>query len=308
MSNAAIVRASVLDVVPERALSMAADLRGTSVDIPAGGNDPIRQVDVQASVGADALLTAFSASYAPVPDLVGRSAGRGFRAALDPLAQHGAPGRQLRRLLWDLPILVQVAGQTALLDHGRARAEMQLSRRGTDQCSGWRAEGQMMRQIDRNAGVLVMPLGPITIERSLAARWIPSLPDLPPMATRRSRVLWVEPRDANRVDLTVQFRDSYADPDGIQRALHEWTIRTSLVGEGDAATFAEFAIDAGRLPWVECPIAGGSANRISGRAPAEVEAAVGAEFAGISTCTHLNDTLRTLAEVTDLLPEPAIRH
>jgi NADH dehydrogenase FAD-containing subunit len=34
---------------------------------------------------------------------------------------------------------------------------------------------------------------------------------------------------------------------------------------------------------------------------ADVEQMIGAGFAGISTCTHLNDTLRGLAELPDLV-------
>jgi hypothetical protein len=64
--------------------------------------------------------------------------------------------------------------------------------------------------------------------------------------------------------------------------------------------FGVIAAEAGRLPWVECPSAGLSAGRLDRVTPAELDQALGTGFGGISTCTHLNDTLRMLMDVPDL--------
>jgi hypothetical protein len=306
-----LARALVLDVLPHRKLALAADLRGCAVDCLSPQSSPLRRVDVSAAIDDDGMLSRFECVPEPPIELLGRSAGRGFRAALQPLTACGPTGRLMRRMLWDLPILAQVAGQTALLDHDAARAEMTFNRRGTDQCSGWRADGEMMQRVDGNAGILVMPLGPRTTH-SLTERWLGRQPALAPMATRRERVLEVGSRDPagprdlrDQIPVTVRYRDSYADPDGLSRALHEWTVRTVLAGSGQGgsgdARFGEFAVEAGRLPWVECPVAGLSAHRLEGHAIADVEQMIGSGFAGISTCTHLNDTLRGLAELPDLV-------
>jgi hypothetical protein len=304
-----VVRATALDVVPERPMALAAVVTGHAVDTISGQPAPIRELELRAVLDDEARLISLDGSVELPGDLVGRVVGRGFRASLQPLLDGGPTGRLLRRLLWDLPIVAQVAGQTALLDHDAARADMQLSRRGTDQCSGWRADGQMMQQIDANAGVLVMPLGP-TRDRSIAEPWLTASAPLPPMATRRSRVIEIGPLGTGVAALPVRvtFRDSYADPDGVQRALHEWVVTTELRRSTGEARFGEFATDAGRLPWVECPVAGMSATRLNGHAPADIERVVGQDFAGISTCTHLNDTLRTLAELPDLVAslDPAV--
>jgi Protein of unknown function (DUF2889) len=55
------------------------------------------------------------------------------------------------------------------------------------------------------------------------------------------------------------------------------------------------------LPWQECPGAIGSASRIRGMALSELRARVRGEFVGVSTCTHLNDTLRAIADLDALL-------
>jgi hypothetical protein len=52
---------------------------------------------------------------------------------------------------------------------------------------------------------------------------------------------------------------------------------------------------------MECPGAVGSAHRLAGMPLSELRPWVRRELTGVSTCTHLNDTLRSLADVTVLL-------
>jgi hypothetical protein len=133
----------------------------------------------------------------------------------------------------------------------------------------------------------------------MAAAWLGPLPPLAPLATRRTRLLEVgAPDDSGHLPLLVRFSDSYADPDGIHRALHEWSIRTTYSPADDR--FGALGVSPGRLPWVECPSAGASAVRLDGLTTAEVDAALTSEFGGISACTHLTDTLRTLVDVADV--------
>jgi hypothetical protein len=61
------------------------------------------------------------------------------------------------------------------------------------------------------------------------------------------------------------------------------------------------------LPWDECPGAAGSAARLVGQPVGALRRIVGDELRGTSTCTHLNDLLRSLADVPHLvalLPTP----
>ena len=54
------------------------------------------------------------------------------------------------------------------------------------------------------------------------------------------------------------------------------------------------------LPFVECPAAVESADRIVGRRITDLRDEVREEFVGITTCTHLNDLLRSLEDVAAL--------
>jgi hypothetical protein len=51
------------------------------------------------------------------------------------------------------------------------------------------------------------------------------------------------------------------------------------------------------LPYPECPWAAASAQRLEGVNVADLPTVVKQEFAGTSTCTHLNDLLRSLRDV-----------
>jgi len=294
------VRATALDIVPSRPLARAAVVTGRAADLH--DDVVLREIEFRAQIDDDGLLARWDSDAALPDGLLGATTGAGFRRSLAPLGEGGPSERLLRRMLWDLPILSQVAGQTALLDHSGARADVVLSRRGTDQCSGWRAGGEMFDLADRDGGVLRMPLGPVADQRSIAAPYLRDVGDLPPMATRRSRLLTVGAGAGGSPQIVLAHRDTYADPDGVARRLHEWTAHTSL---DDLGRFGPVRVEAGRLPWVECPVAGLSGGRLEGRRPAEVEADVRDGFHGISTCTHLNDALRGLAEVGDLLDTSA---
>jgi hypothetical protein len=170
--------------------------------------------------------------------------------------------------------------------------------RGVDQCSGWRAGGQMLLQIAAAGGILRMPLGPQVQSRVFdPAPWTDMLPALPPWATRRARATVVR-RLETGARVEVRYRDSYADPDGIERALHEWQVGIDM---DPAGRFIDLRARPGRLPWAECPSAQASAAMLAGYRSEDVESVVATAFKGTGTCTHLDDTLRTLTEVPDLL-------
>jgi hypothetical protein len=97
--------------------------------------------------------------------------------------------------------------------------------------------------------------------------------------------------------IDAHFRDSYVDDEG-ETVVHEYTV----VARVDAATevFLEAEATPRVLPWFECPEAAASAGRLAGRSLDSLRAGVRAEFLGASTCTHLNDMLRALADVGGL--------
>ena len=81
--------------------------------------------------------------------------------------------------------------------------------------------------------------------------------------------------------------------------MHEYTVEGSI--DATTRTVATVEATVRVLPWQECPGAIGSATRIQGMTLSQIRDRVRAEFVGISTCTHLNDTLRAVADLDALL-------
>jgi len=125
---------------------------------------------------------------------------------------------------------------------------------------------------------------------------------LPLRAMRRRRRIDVMPGDvtpggAATWSVDAHFRDSYVDEEG-ETVVHEYTL-VALV-DAETAVVRHATATPRVLPWFECPEAAASAGRLAGRSLASLRAGVRAEFLGASTCTHLNDMLRALADVGEL--------
>jgi hypothetical protein len=100
--------------------------------------------------------------------------------------------------------------------------------------------------------------------------------------------------------INAHFRDSHADKDGTEWVLHEYAVAGTVDHGGERVL--ELAAEARVLPWMECPQAVASASRVAGMALGELRTRVRHELVGRSTCTHLNDTLRSLDDVSVLIP------
>jgi len=109
---------------------------------------------------------------------------------------------------------------------------------------------------------------------------------------RRSNV------DLALAEVDAFFRDSHMGEDGYETIIHEYVIAATV--DTASMTFVDATATPHVLPWWECPQAAASAHRLAGRPLAMLRPAVRAEFLGPTTCTHLNDTLRSLEDVASL--------
>jgi hypothetical protein len=80
--------------------------------------------------------------------------------------------------------------------------------------------------------------------------------------------------------------------------IHEYGLRARV----DPTTwrFIEARAFDHSLPWRECPRAAASAERLVGMEVDGLRATVREQFVGPTTCTHLNDTMRSLEDVVYL--------
>jgi Protein of unknown function (DUF2889) len=114
-------------------------------------------------------------------------------------------------------------------------------------------------------------------------------------------------RRARRVDVWIDevvvveaaFQDSAATPDGKRAALHEYNLSATV----DPHTMRLLTIDATPrvLPFPECPGAVANLPKLLGADISSLRQRVLDELPGTLGCTHLNDALRSLAEVPALV-------
>jgi hypothetical protein len=249
--------------------------------------------------------------------LAGRRASSGFRRAVDELLPGEADLGTVRyQLLDDMPTALLVSGYAVLAGWhaaGDAAGGAQASpRRGgiplqqVDMCSGWVGGGVMVSGIEN--GIPPYFEGPAVADVAAAGAaggWHAYGP-LPPGGMRRRRRIdvWLDTGQDGTPVASVEsfFRDSYCPWDGgadTERVIHEYSVR-AVVATG-TESFLSCTADYGALPWPECPGATASAGRLAGTPVAGLRRRVREEFLGVGTCTHLNDTLRALADVGALI-------
>lgn len=283
----------------------ARDLATPAGDASAGPlpGEVVAQAAIEARLDGHHTLRALTTSPADerVGALVGNTARKGFRAAVDDVLG-GDTTSCLHQLLDDIPVAALISGY-ALLYRGvtgiRDPAEAHIR---VNLCAGWQEGGAMLTAL-ATTGTIPVPLGPPDTELvppDDPAAWH-AIGPLPPGAMRRRRLVEVAPGDPCPV--WAAFRDTHVDPNGTETVLHEYSLTAAL--DPATMTLVHCRATPQVLPWHECPQAAASAGRLAGRRVDELRDLVSREFKGITTCTHLNDLLRSLAGIAALVPHLA---
>ena len=237
-------------------------------------------------------------------NLVGERTGSGFRSCVDAeLPEHRNGESLLYQLLDDVTVAVLVSGyvlSTVPMPTSPSMAE--AMRRNENVCAGWRSGGTIMIGVadEGRPPTVTGPEVPALLPDDDALSWH-ELPTLPAHGMRRARRLDVWPADAGLVHVDCFFRDSHMGPDGIETAIHEYAVNIDVDVQSEKIVAGN--ADPRVLPWAECPPAADSSNRLAGMDLADLRPAVRAQFTGTTTCTHLNDQMRSLAGVRALLPQ-----
>lgn len=289
-------------------------LHGRSRDIYTGlglDTEIVGKAEVKAALEADHRLAEIetSPSARTLATLLGSVVGPGFRGAV-----HAALGAErgiddaMYQLLDDLPVAALISGYATLYRppttsvttavprglQGSSDATRMLK---ADICAGWSSDATMMRALNAY-GEMPVPLGPPAplLDESDPIAWH-DIPPLGPNCMRRRRMIDVTA--GNPLHVYAMFRDTHTDPDGGETVLHEYSLNATLDPETSLITACKATPRS--LPWTECPAAAQSSHRVEGSTPDKLRSFVGSEMKGTSTCTHLNDLLRSLGGLTALL-------
>lgn len=127
--------------------------------------------------------------------------------------------------------------------------------------------------------------------------WHRHAPDVIEPSMRRARRIdvWIDERDI-RVD--AFFQDTAMTPSGVRVAVHEYCI--SAVADKSDGRLTDIFVDPRVLPFDECPNAVRNTSRVIGMTLGDFRSTVIPTLPGTDGCTHLNDMLRSLAEVPAL--------
>ncbi len=290
-------------------------LQGPS-HIDARGRDAIRAGDVFSTVRDQALqaiaepsseLVAVSATPAltGLDRLVGASLRSGFRRVLREQLGETLTGSLAGLLLDDLTGANLVGGYAGQIGDGermeaamRAAGNLMLAQAGV--CSGWAEDGSIMVTL-RREGVVPTPVGPpapALVPDEDQTAWHTMAP-LGPHDMRRARRIDVGPVGADGLrPFETHFRDSHYSADRGETVLHEYTVHGTF--DPVARILVDVMAEARVLPWLECPEALASAGRLAGTPLGDLRNRVRQDLHGVGTCTHLNDTLRSLADLGEL--------
>lgn len=286
-------RTSTIDTHPDGTRGKLVDLRARDASAESAA-----EVRVTAHL-TDHVIDDIRSDNADLDALLGCRVGAGFRAKMTQLLPEEVRRATLLHLLlddWVGAALVSgyAAQHASIVDGVEAKMPLGVADRMAGICAGFAPDASLIAYTRRHD---VIPTG-----RGPVAPGLHGLHDVDPLrerGMRRFRRLDVWPVSAESVGFDAHFRDSHMDDELVETIVHEYTV----VGTVDASTRTITAVDAEVrvLPWRECPAAIGSAPRIQGMALTELRDRIRGEFVGTSTCTHLNDTLRALADLDALI-------
>jgi hypothetical protein len=315
-----IRRTSSIDTIRPHGLRKESAVTGRARDLLTEGDGAttvLGEATLRARLAHGGLIEqAESTPPTALTGLIGSTVRSGFRALLArELADQHDECSLLYLLLDDLPGATLVSGYAiqrsgslgdlvpadsgATDDADRRRALAALFR--SDVCAGWADEATLMTAI-RTEGEVPVPMGPPAPSLETPGdplAWHP-MAALPAHGMRRCRRLdLVAPTGSSGWLVDAHFRDSHVDEEGCESVLHEYTV----AGEIDPITgrVCSMTAQARVLPWMECPGAVASAGRLAGMPLRELREQVRRELVGRTTCTHLNDTLRSLADLSVLV-------
>jgi hypothetical protein len=297
-------RTSTIDTHPAAAGDSEVDLRARDVVARRDGVEVLGETRIRAHL-AQRVIDGIESTPRDgrLARLLGCRVGPGFRSSVGKLLPGEAQrASRLHLLLDDWVGAALVSGYSvqhaAIVLGVEEKVPAGTADRMSGICAGFASEGSLIGYTRRHDTIPSVH-GPVA----------PPLDGLHPVdplrahGMRRFRRLDLHPADADSPECPVgfdaHFRDSHLDGEGVETIVHEYTVAGSV--DTSTRTITAIAADVRVLPWQECPSAIGSTDRLHGMTLPELRERIRVEFVGPSTCTHLNDTLRCVADLDALI-------
>ena len=274
------------------------EMRGTSRDFLTqswGVGRTIAQ-DCILAVAAKRKIVALSCEppRAGIGGLVGATAGGQLRAAIaDALPDELKRGTPLYLLLDDLAGATLVAGWSFSLWPQPERARPKPARQMSGICIGFRPGSSALTSEGTSR-----PSQNISLVVPLQHPGDPDgwhdMPDPGGLNFRRARRIDLWHGDDGLLQIDAGFQDSANSPSGQRTAIHEYHVTATC---DEAGRLLSIKANPGTLPFAECRAAPTNIDDLIGVPMSELRREVLLRLHKTFGCTHLNDTLRALAEV-----------
>jgi hypothetical protein len=208
----------------------------------------------------------------------------------------------LRQLLDDVPVVAMITDYGALrrLDDSTIALRGAMGARQIDVCSGWAKDGELAAALGRGRPFRLSehrPADGTPLELRCSHTTGAATDNLQPGDQRRRRLLEVR-TSGRRISARARLLDTYLEPNGWESPLHDYWVDVTAHRATGLITHA--VATPGALPVSSCARAVASAGWIIGMRLGNLRQQVSDGFRGPSTCTHLNDVLRSLDAVTEL--------
>ena len=309
-------RTLTIDTVFPEGMDGVQHMSGVCRDLVTGGD--LTEVQVpsldQISITASRDRVILSADAGPeradeMKSLIGLRAGgqlRGANAQINPDMKTG--GSAFHLLLDDLAVATLVAGWVwiewdgsdvpgyGLVDH-KTRSKFVME----NACHGFKTGSSSLtpegfprddNQFHRRVPSIVHPDDPL----GWHAFTEPSV-----LSSRRARWVDVWRQDERRIAVHAGFQDSGLLPDGTRGAVHEYLV--DVIADAETLEIIDISAEPRILPYLECPAVAARVEALKGKRIPDLRTDVVRAFKGTNGCTHLNDVLRGLADVSVLVKQ-----
>jgi hypothetical protein len=275
-------------------------------DDGSGGRSVLAEVHVTAGFDISRRLESLATTpAAPWTDaLIGTRAGGGFRRHLEEVVPPAEARSLLRQVLDDMPAAALISGYGLMRmarrngHHPGTLMPSGALDRMTDLCSGWRSGGTAVLSTAAGRGVPMQDCPPAPPPTGRDRHAWHDMADLEMDWMRRRRCIDVQVGAQGTFSIWAMFRDTVGEGGGDEVVLHEYAVRATGVDGVLASVEAEPRV----LPFPECPAAADAVGALVGVEVRVLASVVPDTLTGIVSCTHLNDLLRALGGVGDLLP------
>jgi hypothetical protein len=303
-----------IDIGARRGYSAALAMTGLARDLATGtsGPDDVTVLaDASVTAGFDVARELITLETRPtatwVNELIGARAGGGFRRHLAAVVPEADAGSLLRQVLDDMPAAALISGYAWMRLARREGHDpstlipANMLERMSDLCSGWRAGGEAVASIETHHGMPIQDCPPAPVDEGDRWGWH-AMDTLERDWMRRRRCLDVTVDDDGGFAIWAMFRDTVGEENGAEVVLHEYVVTASGTDGVVGAITAEPRV----LPFSECPAAALAVGDLVGCELSDLSRSVPELLTGIRSCTHLNDLLRALGGVADLVAQASV--